>query len=90
MGQNHEKTMSDRVILISFLAGPIIWCSFCCEVDIKVSWAQYFFQIAHQNLGYCMQMNGTWPSAHYHDTFIFCFRNIPAVALTTQEKQRHV
>ena len=59
--------MSDRVILVSLLAGPInllaiqIWCSFCCKVDIKVSWDHhFFFKMAHQNLDFCMQMNGTW------------------------------
>ena len=64
--------MSERVILISFLAGPqIISYSnlvlIFCTVDIQVSWADLFcpndpskFQIVHQNLDFCMQMNVTW------------------------------
>ena len=39
--------MSDKVILISFLAGPHpqaiqIWCSFCCKVDLEISWSHFF------------------------------------------------
>ena len=39
----YEKTMSDRIIQISFLAGPYpqaiqIWCTIYCKVDIRVSW----------------------------------------------------
>ena len=48
----YEKTMSERVILISLLVSPKhkLLKSFCCKVDIKVSWAHHFFQMAHQNL----------------------------------------
>ena len=51
----YEKTMSDRVIDFIFWQGPIhlqaikIWCSFCCKVDIKVSWAHQFLQMTHLN-----------------------------------------
>ena len=50
----YEKTMSDRVILISFLAGPIHKL-FKSGVHFAVRWilrflgAHHFFQIAQQN-----------------------------------------
>ena len=71
----YEKTMSNRVILTSFLVGPHtnaiqIWCSFCCKVDIKVSWAHHFFpngtskfQMAHENFDFCNA--NAWDMAHW-------------------------
>ena len=67
----YEKTMSDRVVLISFWLDPIHKL-FKYGVQFAVRWilrslgSIFFpngpskFQMAHQNLNFCMQMNGTW------------------------------
>ena len=64
--------MSDRVLLISILARPHHKL-FKSDVHFDVRWILRFlgpisffpngpskFQMAHQNLDFCMQMNGTW------------------------------
>ena len=53
----YEKTMSDKVLLISFLAGPIHKL-FKSGVYFAVKWILRF--LGHQNLDFCMQMIGTW------------------------------
>ena len=94
MNKKKTTTMSDRVILISFLAGPNtsviqILCSICCKVDIKISCAHHFFlndpskfQMANHNLEFCMQMNGTWAIGPFSGPIhILDQKNIPAQAM---------
>ena len=66
-----KKTMSDRVILIHFWLGPIHEL-FKSGVHFAVRWILRFLgpisfskwsikiSNAHQNLDFCMLMNGTW------------------------------